>query len=76
MCKINMDPRSAGQDWVNSLQDTLVGPPDISDIRGECSQPIDKRVDILACPNHIHELTVRDSKLSNQVHINIVSLGD
>ena len=33
-CK-NMDPRSAGQDWINSLQDPLVGPPDISDIRGK-----------------------------------------
>ena len=30
-----MDPRSAGQDWVNSLQDPLVGPPDLSDIRGK-----------------------------------------
>ena len=52
-----------GQDW--GLQDPLVGPPDLSDIREKRSQPIDKRVDILACLNHIHELTVRDSKLSN-----------
>ena len=60
-----MDPRSTGQDWVNSLQDPLVDPPDISDIRGNTSQPIDKRVNIFACSNHIHELTVRDNRLSD-----------
>ena len=59
-----MDPRSARPGLGSQLAEVFDGPPDISDIRGECSQPIDKRVDILACPNHIHELTVRDSKLS------------
>ena len=55
----NMDPRSARPGLGSQLAEVFDGPPDISDIRGRALQPMDKRVDILACPKKVHELTVR-----------------